>query len=135
MKKLFCLMAVAMIAATSAFGQQKLFNATELNRAQTTDTVKVDKSKRVRGERHASTKKCSRVAQDSCRVKNACLNDSSCASGFGRQIKPAKKVDCRCEKKCEQKCEKSCEKKCEKKCEKAAVSTCKESCSNNSGKK
>lgn len=131
MKKLFCLMAVAMIAATSAFGQQKLFNATELNRAQTTDTVKVDNSKRVRGERHASTKKCSRVALDSCRVKNACINDSACASGFGRQIKPAKKVDGQCEKKCEKKCGN----KNDQKCEKAAVSTCKESCSNNNGKK
>lgn len=107
MKKFFCLMAVAMIAATSAFGQQKLFNATELNRAQTADTVKVDKSKRVRGERHGSAKKCGRVSLDSCRVKNACVNDSACAAGFGKQTRPVKKSDGQCEKQCEKKCEKT----------------------------
>lgn len=112
-------MVVAMIAATSAFGQQKLFNATELNRAKA-DTAKVADAKSFkRGEKTLQcrkvcekavcdtvvcdkavkcdkTVKCDRVCEkgskDCCVRANACQGDSVCPVS-GKKIKPVKKGD------------------------------------------
>lgn len=112
-------MVVAMIAATSAFGQQKLFNATELNRAKA-DTAKVADTKPLK--RSDRTLQCRRVCekavcdtvicdktvkcdrnvkcdracekgnQDCCVRANVCPGDSVCPIS-GKKIKPVKKGD------------------------------------------
>lgn len=106
-------MVVAMIAATSALGQQKLFNATELNRAKA-DTAKVADAKSFkRGEKTLQCRKvcekavcdtvvcnkavkcdrvCEKGSKDCCVRANACQGDSVCPVG-GKKIKPAKKCD------------------------------------------
>ena len=106
-------MVVAMIAATSAFGQQKLFNATELNRAKA-DTAKVADAKSFkRGEKTLQCRKvcekavcdtvvcnkavkcdrvCEKGSKDCCVRANVCPGDSVCPVS-GKKIKPVKKGD------------------------------------------
>lgn len=112
-------MVVAMIAATSAFGQQKLFNATELNRAKA-DTAKVADTKPVRlSDKALQSRKvcetavcdtvicdkavkcdrnvkcdraCEKGSRNCCVRANACPGDSVCPVS-GKKIKPARKGD------------------------------------------
>lgn len=112
-------MVVAMIAATSAFGQQKLFNATELNRAKA-DTAKVADTKPLkRSDKTLQCRKvcekavcdtvvcdktvkcdkvvrcdrvCERGSKDCCVRANGCPGDSVCPVS-GKKIKPARKGD------------------------------------------
>lgn len=146
MKKFISLMAVVMIAATSAFGQQKLFNATELNRAQKADTVKVDKA--AKASKACSEAQCTKsdnadvkcadvTARKKCRANmSACVNDSVCrVAAFDRQTKPARKCATPCDQKCDRPCDKKCDNKCASSCDKKCDNKCAASCDKKCDKK
>lgn len=93
MKKLVYLAAAIVFAATTTFGQQKLFTSTELNKAVTTDTAKtcdkkaaLDAKKDCAGQACDSTKRA--IKKHAC-DKRECAKDTCAVKGTA-QLKPRK---------------------------------------------